>query len=162
MPIRVRKSGKLEWRFTVDGHQYSGVTDLADTERNGIKVGRIEAEKRRLVLEGRASELRLQVQPFSDAADQFIEWAKGEYRDHPNSWKRLSVSMTKFASVFGEMPIMARALSGFRNRIMPAPVSGPRASEPRASRRTAGTPQAPAPPSRPAVRRCDRNNSNPA
>lgn len=105
MPIRVRKSGKLEWRFTVDGHQYSGVTDLADTERNRIRVGRIEAEKRRLVLEGQASELRLQVQPFSSAADQFIEWAKGEYRDHPNSWKRLSVSMTSANVFFGRRPL---------------------------------------------------------
>ncbi len=109
MPIRVRKSGKLEWRFTVDGHQYSGVTDLDDTTRNRTAVQRIEAKKRELVLEGRASELRLQIQPFSSAADQFIEWAKGEYRDHPNSWKRIRGSMASAKVMFGRQPLSSLA-----------------------------------------------------
>jgi integrase len=95
----------LEWRFEVNGHEYSKITDLADTERNRIKVQRMEAEARRLVLEGRAAELRLQVQPFISAADAFIEWAKGEYNEHPSSWKRLAVSMTSLKEQFGKRPL---------------------------------------------------------
>ena len=52
MPVRTRKSGKLEWRFKVNGHEYSTVTDLEDTKRNRIKAQRMEADARRLVLEG--------------------------------------------------------------------------------------------------------------
>lgn len=105
MPIRARKNGKLEWRFWVDGHQFSQVTDLDDTARNRTAVQRMEAEKRRLVLEGRAAELRIQVEPFSSAADKFIDWAKGEYRDHPNTWKRLHGSMTSAKECFGRRPL---------------------------------------------------------
>jgi hypothetical protein len=64
MPIRARK-GKLEWRFEINGHEYSHITDLEDTARNRIKVQRLEAKARELVLQGRAAELRLEVQPFN-------------------------------------------------------------------------------------------------
>ena len=105
MPVRVRKSGKLEWRFKVDGHEYSQVTDLVDTARNRIKVQRMEADARRLVLEGHGSELRILVQPFSSAADAFTKWAEGEYREHPNSWKRLRGSMASAKVMFGKRPL---------------------------------------------------------
>src|SRR4051794_18538634 len=98
MPIRAR-NGKLEWRFEVNGHEYSHITDLEDTIRNRIRAQRLEAEARRLVLEGRGAELRLQVQPFNSATEAFAKWAEGEYRAHPNSWKRLLGSMTS-AKVF--------------------------------------------------------------
>jgi integrase len=104
MPIRTR-NGKLEWRFEVNGHEYSHVTDLADTARNRIKVQRLEADARRLVLEGRGAELRIQVQPFSSAADAFCKWAQGEYSSHPNSWKRLRGSMTSAKDCFGKRPL---------------------------------------------------------
>ena len=58
----------------VHGQEYSHITDLDDTPRNRTKVQRMEAEAHRLVLDGRAADLRLQVQPFSSAADQFITW----------------------------------------------------------------------------------------
>jgi hypothetical protein len=32
VPVRNR-NGKLEWRFKVAGHEYSHITDLADTSR---------------------------------------------------------------------------------------------------------------------------------
>jgi integrase len=104
MPVRAR-NGKLEWRFQVSGHEYSHITDLGDTERNRIKVARMEAAARALVLEGRAAELCLQVEPFASAADAFVTWAKGEYADHPGSWKRLSVSMTCLKLFFGKRPL---------------------------------------------------------
>lgn len=104
MPIRNR-NGKLEWRFWVNGHEFSQLPNLVDTKRNRIKVQRMEAEARRLVLEGRAVELRLEVRPFTSAADTFIEWAKGEYREHPDSWKRLRASMTSLKAQFGKRPL---------------------------------------------------------
>jgi hypothetical protein len=45
MPIRAR-NGKLEWRFEVNGHEYSRILDLDDTARNRIKAQRQEAEAR--------------------------------------------------------------------------------------------------------------------
>ena len=104
MPIRAR-NGKLEWRFEVNGHEYSRITDLEDTARNRIKVQRLEADARRLVLEGRCTELRLQVQPFSSAAESFAKWAEGEYSAHPNSWKRLGGSMASAKVFFGRRPL---------------------------------------------------------
>ncbi len=104
MSIRNR-NGKLEWRFMVDGHEYSKITELDDTSRGRIAAQRLEAAAHRLVMEGRASELRRQVQPFSSAADQFIVWAEGEYSEHPNSAKRLSVSMWSLKQHFGKRPL---------------------------------------------------------
>ena len=105
MPIRVRNR-KLEWRFMAQGQEYSHITDLDDTPRNRTKVQRLEAEAHRLVLDGRAPDLRLQVQPFSSASDKFITWARGEYSAHPNTAKRLAVSMASLKLHFGK-----RALS---------------------------------------------------
>ena len=104
MPIRNR-NGKLEWRFKVSGHEYSHITDLADTPRNRTAAQRMEAEARRLVLVGQESELRRQVEPFSSAAESFEKWAMGEYASHPNSWKRISVSMTSAKVMFGRRPL---------------------------------------------------------
>jgi hypothetical protein len=86
-------------------HQYSHITDLDDTRRNRTKVQRMEAEGHRLVRDGRASELRLQVQPFSSAADQFIIWARGEYSAHPNTAKRLSASTASLKLHLGKRPL---------------------------------------------------------
>jgi integrase len=85
--------------------QHNHITDFEDTPRNRTKVQRIEAEAHRLVLDGRVAELRLQVHPFSSAADQFIIWARGEYSAHPNTAKRLAVSMTSLKLHFGKRPL---------------------------------------------------------
>jgi integrase len=106
MPIRAR-NGKLEWRFEINGHEYSHITDLEDTVRNRIRVQRLEAKARELVLQGRAAELRLQVEPFNSAAGAFKKWAEGEYSEHPNSWKRLAGSMTSAEIFFGKRPLSA-------------------------------------------------------
>jgi site-specific recombinase XerD len=104
VPIRVKR-GKLEWRFGVDGHTYSHVTDLADTPRNRTTVMRMEAEARRLVALGQGSELKIQAEPFTSAAEAFINWARGEYSDHPNSWKRLRGSMTSASEFWAKRPL---------------------------------------------------------
>lgn len=104
MPIRVR-NGKLQWRFWVNGHEYAEVTDLADTARNRITAQRKEAEARKLVMSGKEEELQTGIEPFTSAADKFIEFCEGEYRDHPNSWKRIRGSMTSAKEKWRRIPI---------------------------------------------------------
>src|SRR5262249_11253035 len=82
-------------------------TDLDATERNETAANRLEAAARQLVLDGRESELKVRPKPFNDAADAFVEWCKGEYRDHPNSWKRIRASMTSLKEHFGPLPLNA-------------------------------------------------------
>jgi integrase len=65
----------------------------------------MEAETRELVLKGRSPELRLEIHPFSSAAEAFSQWAEGEYSSHPNSWRRLCVSMTSAKQMFGKRPL---------------------------------------------------------
>ena len=104
MPVRNR-NGKLEWRFKVNGHEYSKITELPDTARNRTVVQRQEADARRLILEGRASELQLHVEPFSSAVEAFSAWAKGEYAAHPSTWTRLKGSFTSASKFFGRRPL---------------------------------------------------------
>lgn len=104
MGLRER-NGKWEWRFKVNGHEYSEVTDLAATKRNETKARQREAEARRLVLEGRQDELRLQVVPVVSAIEQFNEWARGEYSAHPNSAIRLRSSLVSVGEFFSRRPL---------------------------------------------------------
>jgi integrase len=99
MPIRNR-GGIWHYRVRVHGHEYSGSTGLAATERNRIAAQRAEAEARRLVLSGRSAELRLQVKPFSEAASMFLDWARGEYRAHPATAQRLATSFASLTAFF--------------------------------------------------------------
>ena len=99
MPIRQRY-GKWNIRFWVNGHEYTEPTDLAATERNRTEAIRIEAEKRKLVLQGKEHLLKLEVQPFSKAADQFLSWADSEHRDHSNTARRLRTSFATLSKYF--------------------------------------------------------------
>lgn len=99
MAIR-EKNGKWHYRFQVDGHPYSATTGLEATKRNRARAEQAEAEARRLVTEGRAVALRVRAVPFSDAVESFLKWAEGEYRDHPNTAKRLRTSMTSLRLFF--------------------------------------------------------------
>jgi len=79
MPVRERY-GKWHVRFWVDGRPFCQPTDLAATERNKNAAMRIASELRKLVLEGRAHELRLEIIRFNEAADKFLKWAEGEHQ----------------------------------------------------------------------------------
>jgi len=104
MPIR-KRNGKWEYRFWVNGEEFSKVLDLDATERNRTAASRVEAEAYRMVVEGKAAVLRLQVTRFSKAADAFLAWTRGEYRDHPDTAKRLRVSMSSAKVFFGNRPV---------------------------------------------------------
>ena len=75
MPVRERY-GRWHIRFWVDGRPFCQPTDLAATERDKSAAIRIEAELRKLVLEGRAHELRLEIIRFNEAADKFLKWVR--------------------------------------------------------------------------------------
>ena len=104
MPLR-RGNGKWHWRFQIDGMIYRGATGLADTERNRTPASRIEHEARQKVLAGQAESLKLKSIPFNEAADQFLEWAEGEHRAHPQTARRLAVSFASCREFFGERPV---------------------------------------------------------
>jgi hypothetical protein len=104
MPLRQR-DGNWHYRFWVDGREYTGNTDLVATKRNRTAATRMEAKSRELVMSGRAHELRLQVQPFSDAAKEFLTWADGEYVDHPATARRLRTSFVSLSAYFTNKPV---------------------------------------------------------
>lgn len=106
MPLRER-NGKWHYRFQFNGAVYSGDTGLAAIERLQNAAMRIEAEAFKLVQAGKADHLKLQVKPFNDAAEQFLTWARGEYRNHPASAERLAVSFASLTLFFGKLPVCA-------------------------------------------------------
>lgn len=99
MGIRER-SGNWHYRIKVHGHEYSGDTDLAATERNRSAAMRIEAAARKTILDGRAAELNLRIKPFSEAAGMFLDWADGEHRAHPATARRLRTSFASLLTFF--------------------------------------------------------------
>ena len=104
MAIRERK-GVWHYRFNLDGREYSGKTDLAATARNESSARQLEAEHRKALLEGRAPTRRLIVRTFSEAATDFLEWARSEYRAHPNSSRRIATSLTSAKKFFNDAPV---------------------------------------------------------
>lgn len=104
MALRNR-DGRWHYRFRVDGVQYAQSTGLAATKRNEIAARQQEAEHRQALIDGRSPTRRVMVREFSDAADQFLSWAKTEYREHPSSERRIRTSFTSLKEFFGQKPV---------------------------------------------------------
>jgi integrase len=104
MSIKSR-NGWLHYRFKVSGREYSVSTGLEDTRQNRIKAQELETEHRRALREGRKPEQKVKVTQFSDGVIEFLDWAKVEYREHPNSARRLAVSMTSAKEFFADTPV---------------------------------------------------------
>jgi Site-specific recombinase XerD len=100
-----KRYGKWEYRLWVNGRCYSDVTVLDATERNRNAAIREMEEYRTAILEGRSAQRRIQIVPLTEAAELFLEWAKGEYREHPTTAKRLAVSFTSLKEFFGNTPV---------------------------------------------------------
>jgi integrase len=100
-----KRGGKWHYRFNVDGREYSAATDLAATKQNESQALVVEAQHRQALLEGRAPTRRLVVREFADAAELFLEWAKAEYRAHPNSSRRIATSFVSASLFFGREPV---------------------------------------------------------
>ena len=104
MSLRER-GGNWHYRFFAVGRTWTADTGLAATERSRNAALMAEMEARKLISEGRPEQLKIQPKPFSDAADQVIEWAKGEHREKKETWKRLRVSMTSLKLYFKLRPL---------------------------------------------------------
>jgi integrase len=96
------KRGKWEYRFMVKGQPVQVVTGLAATERNRKKAEQLEVAHRQGILEGRWGFQPLTPRSFSDAVPEFVDWCKVEYRDKPQSWRRIDTSMVSCKVFFGK------------------------------------------------------------
>jgi integrase len=105
MAIR-KRNGIWHYRFNLDGMEYSGTTGLAGTARNESSARQHEAEHRKALLEGRTPPRRLVIRQFSDAAVEFLEWTRMQYRAHPNSHRRIAASLSSAKEFFKERPVI--------------------------------------------------------
>jgi site-specific recombinase XerD len=99
LPLR-EQNGKWQYRFQVNGRKYFGTTDLDATESNKTKASRKEAQAHRLVSEGKAELLKLEVRSFSEAAAMFLDWADGKHREHPATARRIHTSFASLGEFF--------------------------------------------------------------
>jgi hypothetical protein len=104
MSLRNR-NGIWNYRFKLDGKEYSGTTDLAATKQNMRVAQDQESKHRQELREGRRPSRPIQVREFNEAARSFLDWAKMEYRAHPNSYRRISTSLTSAKQFFGREPV---------------------------------------------------------
>lgn len=104
MALRNR-NGTWHYRFQVAGRRYQETTGLAATKRNVTAAQQIENDHRTALMEGRSPSRRVQVRQFNDAATDFLEWAKAEYREHPSSAKRLATSFASLTEFFSTKPV---------------------------------------------------------
>jgi hypothetical protein len=102
MGLRVR-NGKWYYRFQLDGRNYAGTTDLPATKQNVSGACAIEAAHRTAVAEGRRPTRRKVVREFSDARNEFLEWAKAH--EHPSSARRIAGSMSSAGEFFESEPV---------------------------------------------------------
>ena len=101
MGLRIRNQ-HWHYRFYAAGRRWTGGTGLAATARNRNAALLKEAEARQLVTEGHGDQLDRTIKPFSDAADQFITWAKGARGQTPGSG---CASMASLREFFGNRPV---------------------------------------------------------
>lgn len=94
-------SGRWEYRFMVDGREYSRVTDLKATERNLSKAAAMLEIHRKQVLAGTA--LGNEKVPFRRAAEMFLEWSKANRK--PNTAKRHRTSTASLVHFFRDQRI---------------------------------------------------------
>ena len=99
------RGGKWHFRFQLDGKRYAETTGLAATKPNMNEALRMELRYREALLEGRRPSRRVVVREFSDAADEFLKWAEMEYRQHPNSYRRIRTSFASAKQFFGREPV---------------------------------------------------------
>lgn len=100
-----KKNGKWQYRFQKDGRNYAGSTGLAATQRNESAALDIEAQHRTALNEGRAPVRRVAVREFDDAAKEFFKWTEAEYRNHPNSGRRIRVSLASAIAFFARQTV---------------------------------------------------------
>ena len=81
--------------------EYARSTGLDATRQNQIAAEAMELEHKLALREGRRPAHQIEVREFISAADEFLSWTAVEYREHPNSAKRLRVSINSAKALFG-------------------------------------------------------------
>jgi hypothetical protein len=104
MTLRVRQE-RWHYRFKRGGKKYSGTTGLDATRQNEREARKIEAEHLQALQVGRRPSRRILVREFGAPAEEFLDWAKMEYRAHPNSYLRLVASLSSAILFFGREPV---------------------------------------------------------
>ncbi len=104
MSLRNR-GGMWHFRFKLHGKEYGETTDLAATEENTMQAQLIESKYKDALLEGQRPKRRIIVRKFSDAAVEFLDWAKAHYREHPSSYNRIKTSFASLKEFFGIDPV---------------------------------------------------------
>jgi integrase len=112
--LRIR-SGKLHYKFMVAGVVYSGPTGYEATARNLTPALRKLVSARRLVEAGEPEQLRLVPKPFNDAVALFVDWAAGEYREHPATTRRMQTSFVSACAFFEKTPLHAIGAGDLEN-----------------------------------------------
>lgn len=100
MGLRIR-GGKLDWRYKLDGKEYTGATGLDATKRNRTAALAEMHQHRQAIREGR----KLEARRFSDAADEFLRWCDVEHRDRSATARRVRVSFTSALAEFGSLMV---------------------------------------------------------
>jgi integrase len=104
MPLR-KRGPWWHYRFTIDGQEYAGSTDLRATEENRKAAERFEKRQYQLVLSGQAAE---RTKDFSAGAGEFIAWCEDvEYRQKPNTAKRIETSFASLVAFFSNTSVSA-------------------------------------------------------
>ena len=99
--IRQTRSGNWHYRVNDQGDEWTGDTGLAATKRNVNAALSVLAKARDAVRSGQANKLAVEDWKFNDAADEFLRWAEGEHKEHPNTAKRLGTSFASLKRFFG-------------------------------------------------------------
>lgn len=102
-----KRGGKWYYRFKYRGVLHSGPTGLVATERNRSAALMVEAEARKLVQSGQAHLLKLEAKAFNEAANEFLDWARGEHRDKPATARRLETSFASLRTFLGTRAVDA-------------------------------------------------------
>ena len=98
--LRVRE-GNWHYRIKHQGREWTGNTGLAATKRNVSAALSEFARVRDAIRSGQLDRLAIEVKKFREAADEFLKWAEGEHKDHPNTARRLKTSFASLNRFFG-------------------------------------------------------------
>lgn len=103
-----KRSGKWHYRFEYKGQEYTGSTDLAATSQGKKEAALIEAAVLTELKKGTRPTAKIEVSTFRETVvSKFLPWAKGEYRAHPNSYKRIKTSLSSALVYFDKLPVSA-------------------------------------------------------
>ena len=102
--LRIR-SGNWHYRVRHQGREWSGDTGFEATRRNVNAALSEMSRVRQEIRSGRHEKLAVEVRKFNEAADEFLRWAEGEHREHPNTAHRLRTSFASLKKFFGTDPV---------------------------------------------------------